>query len=136
MIPTRRRLAALVASVGVLAIAASAPVAGAALPAGFPMPGFPLPGATPLGGLNTAAYAPVGLAAVGAEAFPAGACAHKSVEGQGATAGTTDQVCNAGGLVYVGPAIGQVATVIGPTIIGPAVVGNLVVSAGNVAAGP
>jgi hypothetical protein len=136
MIPTRRRLAALVASVGVLAITASAPVAGAALPAGFPMPGLPLPGATPLGGLNTAAYVPVGLAAVGAEALPAGACGHKSVEGQGATAGTTDQVCVGSGLVFIGPAIGQVATVIGPTVIGPAVIGTSVVSAGDVAAGP
>jgi hypothetical protein len=136
MIPTRRRLAALVASVGVLAIAASVPVAGAALPAGFPMPGFPLPGATPLGGLNAATYAPVGLAAIGAEALPSGVCRHTSVEGQGATAGTSDQVCVGSGLVYIGPAIGQVATVIGPTIIGPAVVGTSVISAGNVATGP
>jgi hypothetical protein len=131
MIPTRRRLVALVASVGVLAIAASAPVAGAALPAGFPMPG-----ATGLGGFTTpVASAPIGGAALGAEALP-GACAHKSVEGQGATAGTTDQVCVGSGLVFIGPAIGQVATVIGPTIIGPAVIGTSVVSAGDVAAGP
>jgi hypothetical protein len=37
----------------------------------------------------------------------------------------------------VGPAIGQVATVIGPTIIAGSVVGSpIVVSAGNGAAGP
>jgi hypothetical protein len=52
-------------------------------------------------------------------------------EGQGAAGGTTATVCSGGGLTFVGPAIGQIATVIGPTIIGPAVVGNLVVSAGN-----
>jgi hypothetical protein len=40
------------------------------------------------------------------------------------------------GLSFVGPSIGQIATVIGPTIIGPAVVGNSIVSAGNVAVGP
>jgi hypothetical protein len=34
------------------------------------------------------------------------------------------------GLSFVGPAVGQIATVIGPTIIGPAVIGNVVVSAG------
>ena len=39
------------------------------------------------------------------------------------------------GLSFVGPAVGQIATVIGPTIIGPAVIGNVVVSAGNGAAG-
>jgi hypothetical protein len=132
MIPTRRRLVALVASVGVLAIAASAPVAGAALPAGFPVPA-----ATGLGPFTTpVASAPIGGAALGADALPAGDCAHKSVEGQGATAGTTDQVCVGSGLVFIGPAIGQVATVIGPTVIGPAVIGTSVVSAGDVAAGP
>jgi hypothetical protein len=39
------------------------------------------------------------------------------------------------GLSFVGPAIGQIATVTGPTIIGPAVIGTSVVSAGNVAVG-
>jgi hypothetical protein len=39
------------------------------------------------------------------------------------------------GLSFVGPAVGQIAAVIGPTIIGPAVIGNVVVSAGNGAAG-
>jgi hypothetical protein len=57
------------------------------------------------------------------------------VEGQGATGGTTAQICAGAGLTFVGPAIGQIATVIGPTIIGPAVIGNIVVSAGNASAG-
>jgi hypothetical protein len=57
------------------------------------------------------------------------------VEGQGPTGGTTAQICAGAGLTFVGPAIGQIATVIGPTIIGPAVIGNIVVSAGNANAG-
>jgi hypothetical protein len=45
-------------------------------------------------------------------------------------------VCTgAPGLTFIGPAIGQVASVIGPTIIGPSVIGNLVVAAGNGATG-
>ncbi|HEY2704980.1 MAG TPA: hypothetical protein VGL20_14940, partial [Candidatus Dormibacteraeota bacterium] len=63
------------------------------------------------------------------------ACSNHSAEGQGATAGTENKVCQGGGLVFIGPSLGQVAAVIGPTIIGPAQVGTAVVSAGNVAAG-
>jgi hypothetical protein len=63
-----------------------------------------------------------------------GACGTSTgPHGQGATGGTAAQICSGagGGLSFVGPAIGQVATVIGPTIIGPGVIGNVVVSAGN-----
>jgi hypothetical protein len=98
MILTRRALAAVVASAGVLAIGA-----------------------------------PVPARALGPEASPTDACGHSSVEGQGATAGTTDQICVGSGLVYIAPADGQIATLAGPTITGSAVVGNLVVSAGDVA---
>jgi hypothetical protein len=45
------------------------------------------------------------------------------------------QQCLGAGLSFVGPAIGQIATVIGPTIIGPANIGTTVVSAGDVVAG-
>jgi hypothetical protein len=63
---------------------------------------------------------------------PAGPCSTVSPHsGLGATAGTATQVCMGAGLAFVGPQIGQIATVIGPTIIGPAVVGSVVVSAGN-----
>jgi hypothetical protein len=49
------------------------------------------------------------------------------------TGGTENQICQGGGgLVFVGPAVGQVATVVGPTIIGPSQVGTVVVSPGNV----
>lgn len=51
--------------------------------------------------------------------------------GQGAVAGTVSSVCQGAGLSFIGPAIGQVSSVIGPTIIGPAAIGNVVVSAGN-----
>jgi hypothetical protein len=54
--------------------------------------------------------------------------------GQASTAGTN--ACTGPGLSFVGPAIGQVASVIGPTIIGPAVVGTLIVSAGAAAGAP
>jgi hypothetical protein len=42
-------------------------------------------------------------------------------------------VCQGAGLSFIGPAIGQVATVIGPTIIGPVANVNVAVSAGAVA---
>jgi len=52
------------------------------------------------------------------------------VEQQGGTAGTTAKVCQGSGPVFIGPAVGQVAVVIGPTVIGPAQV-SAVVSAGD-----
>jgi hypothetical protein len=56
-------------------------------------------------------------------------------EGQGGTAGTETVVCNgAGGLSFVGPQIGQVASVIGPTIIGGVVTGSVITAAGDAAA--
>jgi hypothetical protein len=57
-------------------------------------------------------------------------------ENQGNVAGTNNQICQSvGGPIFIGPQIGQVATVIGPTIIGPSQVGTVVVSPGNVIAG-
>jgi hypothetical protein len=54
---------------------------------------------------------------------------------QAGTAGTINQACLGSGLSFIGPSIGQVAAVIGPTIIGPVFLGNSVVAAGNAAAG-
>jgi hypothetical protein len=51
---------------------------------------------------------------------------------QGPPGSSSNQVCIGAGLSFIGPAIGQIATVIGPTIIGPAFVGSINVSAGNV----
>jgi hypothetical protein len=49
--------------------------------------------------------------------------------------GSTILTCQGSGLTFVGPSVGQVATVIGPTIIGPAFVDSSIVSAGNVGVG-
>jgi hypothetical protein len=64
-----------------------------------------------------------------------GICATAGVEGQGGTGGTANHICQGSGLVFVGPSVGQVAAVIGPTIIGPAVIGATVVAAGDGAVG-
>jgi hypothetical protein len=109
----RIRVAFVPALAVTVALAASAPAASASTP--FTAPALGVPGA----------------AAAGLAGF-AGPCSTISPHsGQGATAGTTAQVCQGTGLSFVGPAVGQIATVIGPTIIGPAVVGSVVVSAGN-----
>ena len=50
---------------------------------------------------------------------------------QGPAGQQVTQVCQGSGLTFVGPSIGQVATVIGPTIISPAFNGAVNVSAGN-----
>jgi hypothetical protein len=51
--------------------------------------------------------------------------------GDGTAGGTTAQVCLApGALSFVGPAIGQVSSIVGPTIIGPAANINVIQSAG------
>jgi hypothetical protein len=97
----------------------------------------------------------VGAPAAGASTFPAavgvtppvggngavasGVCGGTSTagQGQGGTGGTTSQHCLGAGLSFTGPAIGQIASVIGPTIISPAVVGvAIVVSGGNGAVVP
>jgi hypothetical protein len=114
MMPTGKRLAVVLGVAGVLAIGGSAIGAGAAAAASLPV-------------------RPDLLAFDGLSGGPE-ACSSRSAEQQGATAGTETKVCQGGGLVFVGPAVGQVATVIGPTVIGPAQV-SAVVSAGNVGAG-
>jgi hypothetical protein len=58
-------------------------------------------------------------------------CGINDPEGVGAAGGTTSQSCGAV-LSFIGPAIGEVATVIGPTIIGSAVLAPVSVSAGPV----
>jgi hypothetical protein len=120
MMPIRSTVVcALVASA---ALAAGAPAAGASTP--FTLPAFAVPAGAVL---PTAAGNPVGQQ---------GACGTATgPQGQARTGGTTNPVCVGAGLSFVGPAIGQIATVIGPTIIGPAVVGTSIVSAGA-ASGP
>jgi hypothetical protein len=78
---------------------------------------------TPLGGL--------GIHSGGVVGTP-GACGTSAGSDVGSWSGTTDIVCVGAGLSFIGPAVGQVASVIGPTIIGPVVIGKSVVSGGNV----
>jgi hypothetical protein len=113
MTPTRNRLAVTLGVAGVLAIAGSVAGASATMAASLPVR------------TDLASPGLLGYDSVGAEA-----CVRHSYEGQGGTAGTQPQVCMGSGLSFIGPSVGQVATVIGPTTIGPAQV-NAVVSAGN-----
>jgi hypothetical protein len=131
VIPGRRVL------VAALAVAATL---GAAVPAAsastFPTPHF----AFPTGGFSL----PVGFGfptdvatAGGTVAGPAGPCGSTSAsQGNGSVAGTTAQTClGAGGLSFVGPAIGQISSIVGPTIIGPTNGVVVIQSAGNVGGG-
>jgi hypothetical protein len=78
----------------------------------------------------------VPVASAGASMSPGSPCGTGDTPSeQGAVGGTTSSVCQGSGLSFIGPSVGQVATVIGPTVIGPATVGNAIVSAGNVIAG-
>lgn len=62
----------------------------------------------------------------------AGNCSPPTIgQGQGSPGGNSHTICQGAGLIYIGPAVGQIATVIGPTVIGPAVIGASNVSAGN-----
>jgi hypothetical protein len=94
-------------------------------------------GTIPVGvsGIAGGVTLPVG----GNGALASGLCGGTSTagQGQGGTGGATSQHCLGAGLSFTGPAIGQIATVIGPTIISPAVVGTaIVVSGGNGAVVP
>ena len=61
-----------------------------------------------------------------------GICGSSSgAENQGGTGGTNTYLCMGPGLMFVGPQIGQIASVVGPTIISPGFVGQVVTSAGN-----
>jgi hypothetical protein len=109
---TPKCLVAAIAAIGALAIAA--PAASADFPGFTGFPGFP---GTAVGGVGSA----TGIL---------GPCSRTTTEGQGATGTADPQAC--GVLAFIGPSVGQIASVIGPTIIGPAVIGSSVVSAGHV----
>jgi hypothetical protein len=121
MMPIRRAFFAVMAVTA--AFAFGAPVAGAATFPAWAAPSF-------LNGGSAGVNFPGG----GDSALAGGACGTPTGgEGQGGTGGTAAQACLGAGLSFIGPAIGQIATVIGPTIIGPAVVGTSIVSAGDAA---
>jgi hypothetical protein len=104
------------ATVAALAVAAAFAVGAPAANAQFPIPTGSAQGISPTG--NTAI-------APGNCTTPVGA------EGLGGTAGTTNMSCIGAGLSFIGPSIGQVASVVGPVIIGPSFVRTAIVSAGN-----
>ena len=109
-----------------------------------------VPSAAAASTIPTSPFLPVGTP-VGVSASPTGAAAGgvgvpnsgdassangpcgASVAGGGGTAGyAASQNCLGSGLVFVGPEIGQIASVIGPTIISPGFTGVVNVSAGNI----
>jgi hypothetical protein len=116
----RRHLLAVAATMAVFSVAAPVSSASAlAWPGSFPsgfsgaFPGI-LPGGNSVGG-QTGSYG----------------CGTNAPSGNGPAGGTANQVCGAT-LAFVGPSIGQIASVVGPTIIGPTVIGSVTVSAGPV----
>jgi hypothetical protein len=112
MMRARTPFVATLASIAVLA--GAAPVASASI----------FPGATPV---------PV---AVGNASITPGACGEsRGPEFQAATGETANAACLGAGLSFIGPSIGQIASVVGPTIVGSPVIGTLIVSAGNAAGG-
>jgi hypothetical protein len=66
----------------------------------------------------------------------AGACGQLGSGPDSGLAGVNTQTCLGSGLVFNGPSIGRIATVIGPTIITPGGVGAVAVSAGSVFMAP
>jgi hypothetical protein len=138
ILATRQRVATAIAAAAAMAIGCPTAGASAATGAGLPVPGgLPMSSGLLSGGLPASSGLAAGaLPAFGGAPFSPGACGSVAGEGQGATGGVDTHVCVGAGLVFVGPAIGQIATVIGPTIIGPAVIGTSVTSAGNVIAVP
>ena len=107
----RRRLVAVAATVGALAVAA--PVSGAS--AQITSIGFPSAGGVGLGGSQGCADVPI----VGSA-------------GQiGASGGATLQQACGAVLAFNGPSIGNVSSVIGPTVIGGAVLAPVTASTGG-----
>ena len=81
-----------------------------------------LPGGVPVGGV-----AQNGQAVAGPCGQPVG-----SFQGIGRAAGIDTFTCLGAGLSFVGPAVGQVSSVVGPTIISPGFIGTTIVTSGNV----
>jgi hypothetical protein len=70
---------------------------------------------------------------------PAAPCSYIQVpigEANGNPGTAPIQVCQGIGLSFIGPTIGQIGTVIGPTTIGPAVIGVDGAAMGNIGAAP
>jgi hypothetical protein len=116
MICIRRPFVAALAAMAALAVAT--PVASASV---FPTATLPFSADPSAIGGNTSLAGPCGSS--------------RPTAGQGDTGHVANQVCQGAGLSFIGPSIGQISTVVGPTIIGPAVIGNLITSSGDAAGG-
>jgi hypothetical protein len=119
----RKRLLAL--STVMVALAVAAPVSGASA-AGLPV-GFP--------GADTG-FTPVGLPGSvlqgGQANAPSGCVGSNAPSGVGDAGATSNQLCGVT-LAFIGPSVGQVSSVVGPTIIGSTVLAPVTVSSGPVA---
>jgi hypothetical protein len=128
MRPNRTLIAAPLVAAALLA--AGAPAAGAST---IPTYSFPFLAGLP----HYQAAPPVRAVPFAGTSTVSGPCS--SAEGgdgrQGSTGSVLNVICSGGGLTFIGPSVGQIASVIGPTIIGPAVIGSIVVSAGNAIGG-
>jgi hypothetical protein len=124
----RRHLLAAMIAMSVLAVAAPVSGAGAqTLPVGPPGIG---PG---LGGLPVIGGAVGTSTGVGGQAGSFG-CGSNTPSTNGPAGGTTNQACGSV-LSFIGPSVGEIASVVGPTIIGSTVIGQVNVSAGPVHVG-
>ena len=112
------------AAVAVLATAG--PISSAAAQ-GFPVSGLPT-GFGWLAGLGLTSGA---LGSVNALASPTAGCSTSSTTLAGPTAGTLATTCDSL-LTFVGPAVGQVSNVVGPTIIGSTVLAPVQVTSGSI----
>jgi hypothetical protein len=75
---------------------------------------------------------PGGIAQGGQANAPSGCVGSNAPSGVGDAGATSNQLCGVT-LAFVGPSIGQLSTVIGPTIIGSTVLAPVTVSSGPVA---
>jgi hypothetical protein len=115
-----------------MSVAAAA--AAAALAVGAPVAGaITWPTSAGLPALS-AAFPVAGVPAAAGQAV--GPCGTISDEGQGRASGNEASVCQGAGLAFIGPSVGQLATIVGPTIISPGFVGTVILTTGNVAVGP
>jgi hypothetical protein len=107
----------------------AAALAAAALAVGAPAAGAST--VTPFAGVPS-----IPVAGPGLPGNAVGPCGTVSQEGQGRASGNEASVCQGAGLAFVGPSVGQLATIVGPTIMSPGFVGGVILTTGNVAVGP
>ena len=126
-----RRILPAALAVGAM-LGATAPAASAGIPS---TPAFKLPAGALLSPTYASNFPALDLSAGAVGSGSGGICGSSSATqggiGASTAGGTTAQVClGPGALSFVGPAIGQVSSIVGPTIIGPAANINVVQSAG------